>query len=662
MMASRTIEAKAVISAADKTGNVFDKIAAKMKGVEKTAKSFEGIKAPQKFFGDFGEELHRLKLSEKELNGVRKSFAAFEGQLKQGPIRAQHYFRAMEEFKGKTVDHWREIKGSVDEAEKAHKRFYKTAGHVGRHAALHMIGGLGAGYLGAHAIGHIAKNAAERNREGIREEMAGFTPDQQEEANRVADEISRRHPSLSRTENLEDLRKNTARLGSLDRAKAIAEDYAKARVFLSLLGGDEHELEKVTLAGEGSGAANTPEQYRDFLHGFLKGRAVNADYRGEDYAKDYRAAMSAKYGWDKQFKETDFFTLASHTPGLGVKLATVNAAMVGSRMTPASKKALQAAGILDKNNQVVDEKGLQANLYDWTQSHFRPYFEKQGVKFGEDMSEEDKRTVSGQMTKMVSARNAADAFVAALIDSPLVEKARNRKLADVDKVDDFASRDSGVAWEAVKKQLGDFGTELASTSAAAGVMNKVASDFAAYTSWVRTGQVPTTLPGMRAGLDWLEGNSPPIEGPIPLPRGDPRRMRDGSILPMPSIDPRELPLNSDDVRLPMADPRRMRDGSRLPALPMSDPRKEEGESWQPIDGRGDEKVQVEVSASDLKGEVTQTIKIEPSPLFTAMFSRLETVISLVGKLTANGPGSAGHASPDAEAPTRPPTGNAFPGY
>jgi len=51
---SKVIEARAVISAADKTGNRFStKIAAKIKGVEKTAKAFQGIKAPPKFLGDF---------------------------------------------------------------------------------------------------------------------------------------------------------------------------------------------------------------------------------------------------------------------------------------------------------------------------------------------------------------------------------------------------------------------------------------------------------------------------------------------------------------------------------------------------------------------------------------------------------------------------------
>jgi hypothetical protein len=44
-----------------------------------------------------------------------------------------------------------------------------------------------------------------------------------------------------------------------------------------------------------------------------------------------------------------------------------------------------------------------------------------------------------------------------------------------------------------------------------------------------------------------------------------------------------------------------------------------------------------------------------------MFSKMETVIKLVGQLAGkNGPGSSGLSSPDGQAPIRPPTG--FPGY
>jgi len=90
---SRTIEAKAIISAADATGSVFDKIAAKIKGLEKNAKSLEGIKPPR-FMGDFNAELQRLKLTEKELQGVRERRQAFMDALRRERPQAQQYFRA----------------------------------------------------------------------------------------------------------------------------------------------------------------------------------------------------------------------------------------------------------------------------------------------------------------------------------------------------------------------------------------------------------------------------------------------------------------------------------------------------------------------------------------------------------------------------------------
>lgn len=98
----------------------------------------------------------------------------------------------------------------MDEIEKQHKRFLAGASHFARHAAAHVVGGFGATYVAGHAIKSGAKAVAARNGE----EIADFTPEQQEDANRVADEISRRFQSLSRTDVLEDLRKNTARLSA----------------------------------------------------------------------------------------------------------------------------------------------------------------------------------------------------------------------------------------------------------------------------------------------------------------------------------------------------------------------------------------------------------------------------------------------------------------
>jgi hypothetical protein len=57
---SRTIEAKAVISAADQTGSVFDKLAVKIKGVAKEVKARGAMKGAPKFAG--GDPLDRSAL------------------------------------------------------------------------------------------------------------------------------------------------------------------------------------------------------------------------------------------------------------------------------------------------------------------------------------------------------------------------------------------------------------------------------------------------------------------------------------------------------------------------------------------------------------------------------------------------------------------------
>jgi hypothetical protein len=639
---SKIIEAKAVISAQDKTGSVFDNLAKKFKNVEQTAKAFEGIKAP-KFAGDLNKELERLKLNEKELQSVRKSFGDLERTLKAGPIQAAHYFRAVDEWKDKTVGHWRAVKASVDEAHDSHKKYFATAAKFGVHAA-----GIGGGaYLAHHVARSVARNAAARNREEIREEMAGFSPEEKAQAQSVADEISKQYPSISRTDVMADLRKNTSRLGTFDRAKAIAKDYARARIMNKLSGGDEHELEQVVRAAEGAGAANTPEDIREFINGFTKAKAANPDYTGENFRSDLAAAGSAKYGWDADFKQNVFPVLASHTSGFGNKTATTNSALVGGRMTKQSKARLKEAGLLDENGRLIDEAAFQANPFNWTMGHVKPVLEAKGVHFGEHMSEDDKRTTAGWASRAFSAKNAADAIISYLIDAPLVQKARKRKTEDIENADHLQKEDAGTAFESVKKQVGDFGTELANTSVAIGAMNKVAGDFANLTEFVRTGRMPESSPGMRRFLDWAQGNEPPMTGPIPLPMSDPRRGGDGERIPFPMSDPRK---SADYIppALPVPDRARMRDGVPMPFL--ASPEHSSAGGLPPAQGVGGATVQANVTG-DLTGELTVKNIVEAGSGLLRIVSEIQELkASLYGHINTNGPGSTGKSSPDAAAP------------
>lgn len=681
---AKVIEAKAVISAADKTGNVFDKIASKMKGVEKAAKSFEGVKAPR-FAGDLYEELKRLNLSEKELNGVRKSFAALDQQLRQAPIGASHYIRAMEEAKSKTVSHWREIKASVDDAHESHKKFFKSAGHMARHTAAHVIGGVGGAYFAGHAIKEVIKGAAERNRAGIKYEQMGLTGDQLAEGNDIADNISKKFPSISRTEVLDDLRKNASRLGSWDRAKEIAEVYARAKISNKLSGGDDHELEQVVRAAEGAGAANTPGQFSSFLNAFSRAKAANPDYGGEEFSKDFRAAGAAKYGLGKDYMENVFPILASHTSGFGVKLATSNSALIGGRMTKQSKAALKEAGLLDENGHLIDEKAYQANPFDWTQSHVRPLLEAKGVKFGEDMSEEDKRTTSAWATKSFSAKNAADQIITNLLDAPLVEKARNRKTKGLEDMDTLQTKDVGLVWEGFTNQVKDAGTALLGLKSVSNQLSEETSRLANFDHFLRTGETPNkpnpliTALGLndygemsvndKNRIESLKAQSREIDQKYGWGLDD-KTTQDLRLKQFDLQAGIEATQNAATMPPIFSDAEKERWQKMAPAgieatqnavpMPMSDPRKAGMPAVQSLEGAT---VQATLSGSaDVHGEAALTVKVEQSSFFTALVERAENAIKLVGSLTTNGPGSTGKSSPDAAAPARPSTGSPFSGY
>jgi hypothetical protein len=185
---------------------------------------------------------------------------------------------------------------------------------------------------------------------------------------------------------------------------------------------------------------------------------------------------------------------------------------------------------------------------------------------------------------LFSAKNTSDQIITNLLDAALVEKARHRK-TNVDEVDKLQHRDAGMAWLGIEKQVGDFATAVGKTDFIVERLDSFANALSRFTSTIESGgTVPLEARGGRL-INRLKGNDAPLEGKIPMPKGDPRRLPDGSILPMPTSDPRnQIPDFPEGLPLSIRDPRRMHNGKRIPA-PMSDPRNE-GESWSPPPGSG----------------------------------------------------------------------------
>ncbi|MGY3690834.1 hypothetical protein ACVIGA_000914 [Bradyrhizobium sp. USDA 3240] len=673
---SKIIEARAVISATDKTGSVFDKIAAKFKGVESSAKAFEGIKAPN-FSGDMFKELERLKLTERQLQNVRKEFAAFHDQLKSGPIRAAHYMRAVDDWKGKTVNHWREVRARTEEAEAARKKYFdgaKGAGRFGMHVAAHAVG-IGSMVYGAgHAIRSTAEAAGERGRAVAKYEMMGLSDDQLSEGKEIASAISSKFPSISRTEALDYLRTNASRLGSWDRSKEVAEPYARALIANKMSGGDPHEMEQIVRALEGMGKANTSGQITEGLNAFAKAKAANPDYTGEQFRSDMAAASSSKYGLSKAYMENVFPILASHTTGFGNKLATGLSAMVGQRMTKQAKAQLEADGLI-KDGKLIDQEGWIANNFEWTQKYVRPRLEQAGVKFSENMTEEDKGKVVAWLAKRFSARNAADLVATNLLDEPLVEKGRHRHSAGLERMDELQKKDPILAFEGIVNQLKDAAVAMAKLEPVLKTMNSVSDEIAKRTKAIEKGDYLSILPeddqriirgakklvtgGDMMTADDLDrerinarildadkmlNNGIGDEGKIRLKKFDLEQAlnQHDQLAAMPPIySDAELSRWQEDAAREQA--------SKIP-LPRARPKEaDQPAAMPPVQPLDNAPQRVDVQGK-VEGEAKLEVEIKPSSWFEALVRRAENAIKLTGSLNTNGPGSTGKSSPDAGAP------------
>jgi hypothetical protein len=663
---AKIIEAKAVISAADKTGAVFDKIAAKFKGIEKNAKALEGIRAP-KFAGELEKELEELTQAQRQLGAVQRRFKALDKQM-----------NSVEGWRGKTLSHWRAIRSATDDADRAEDRFVKghkkrwreAAGHFATHAALHAAG-IGTGvYFAGHAIRSTIEGYGERGRAITRYEQMGLTDNQLAEGENIANAISTKFPSISRTEALDFLRTNASRLGSWDRSKQVAEAYARALIANKLSGGDEHEMEQTVRALEGMGKANTTEQLTSGLNAFARAKAANPDYTGEQFRSDMAAASSSKYGLTKDYLENVFPILASHTSGFGNKLSTGLSAMVGLRMTKTAKAALSQDGLL-KDGKILDQEGWIANNFAWTQKHIRPLLEKQGINFGEDMSEADKGKVVAWLARHFSARNAADLVATNLLDAPLVEKARQRRTVGLEAMDGLQKRDPSLVWEGMMNQLKDAALAMARLGPVISLMNNVTNSLSNIEKWAQTGKVPENT---NLG-HWLKdqrevGFNAPIENINEAARRDQLKRQiselDQKLSPAYGLDDKSAqalrlkrldeqialdqsenlrtmpPIYSDAEMQRWQEDEARANASKVP-MPRARPKEaDEQPGMPPVQSlEGATPIAQLQGSAEVHGNADITVKVQPSSYFEGLIQHLENGLKLLGSLTANGPGSNG---------------------
>ncbi|RXG92285.1 hypothetical protein [Bradyrhizobium vignae] len=669
---SKIIEAKAVISAVDKTGAVLDQIAKKFKGVEKAGKALENVKAP-KFTGDLYKELERLKLSEKELAGVRKEFDRFHDTLKAGPIRASNYFRAIDEWKGKTVDHWRNVKAAVDETDKAHQKFFKRAGRFALLAS--GVGGA------AYAVGNVGRAgfsaAAIAQRESARDFLAGVSSSESDRLAAAAQSASTRYRSVDAATMHERLRDTAMSTRSTDKAIELADTIAEGTTVLQSLKGKDKAIEegrKFFAALDVLGKNIDPKEVRELFDGYIKALGVE----GEDMdlggalsmARQSRAAGGVL---SNRFLMTTAPGLARDLgdPQLGTALSSSLSQNVGGRATKASKAAQQAFGLRDGQGRFLDSDMIMRDPDKYAWERIIPALQKKGVDVNDNVK------VTEALAKLFSNRVVQDVFGKLITQREQYQAKAEQygRAPGLSAAGPLMGKDPFVAFEALQAQLRNFAALAPVMDTATKTLNDLTDAVAKRAAAVQN-------------RDWLgllpEDDQRIIRGAITawnMPRSEVRERQHRDLLQrqlneqdqrvspgfgltganlaaarlkqfelqqgINAIDSqRDMPPIYSDAELKQWEAKYGNIGANVP-LPRARPAGlGEAPPVQPLEG-AEQRVSVE---GKVEGQADINVKVEAGDYLKALVSKMEQGIKLLGSISSNGAGSTGKSSPDANAP------------
>ena len=482
------IEARAVISADDKTGGVFAKIAGKFKEIATSAKALEQIKpSVGGWGGSFQKEVDRLKVSSRDLDIVRRSWENFNNALRPNgqTMRASTYFGALTDWKRQTLADLRQVRGAMEQTESVRAKLFRGAAGGARLAAGAL--GVGSAVYGAQRGGRaVVMSAATRQRELARYGLAGMTPEEQSQASNKADEISAKLPSVGRTEVLGHIRQLRSRLGDFHHAIDNAETLTRAQVVLNTLGhggeGGAADLEKLVLGLESQGIGSSPEKFKTYLNAFVKAKSLFPDLHGDDFRQYMQNANSSKYGLSEDYLTNVAPTMMQHegAHNFGTMQASAFSALVGGRQTKAAKAQLKKFGLLGDDDHIAGEKDFIRNPYEWATGRLKPQLEKQGVSTDADHRED----MVAAITRMFSNRKVGEFFASMLVNQAVIEKDKLllKPAKGTEGADEARRNDPFAAASAITTQLKDAGAAMIRIQPVIDGLNSVADKVGKFTS------------------------------------------------------------------------------------------------------------------------------------------------------------------------------------
>jgi hypothetical protein len=525
--------------------------------------------------------------------------------------------------------------------------------------------------------------SSERAREFARYSLGGLSDDEKTEAIAKAGEISSKYPSIGRTEVLEHIRQLRSRLGDFHHAIENVETLTKAQVMLGTIGHGENaseDLEKLVLGLESQGIGAQPEKFKTYLNAFTRAKSLFPDLRGEDFRQYMQRANASKYGLSEEYLTSVVPTMMQHegASNFGVMQASAFSALVGGRQKKDAKAMMRSYGLLDTNDRLLNESDFIKSPFKWAEANIVPALQKHGIS----TDEEHRGDLVKVMTQMFSNRKVGEFFASMLVNRSIIEKdsALLQRAKGTEGAEQARREDPFAAWAGVTTQLKDVSTAFIGMKPVIDAMNAAANSLGNIAKTIETGKVPenTNLgswlkrhrdsgilaPAATIGeirrQENLKAQANEIDQKLehwPLDEGARKKLRLRRFDIQMGLNQAENqatmpPLFSEaeverwrGIPLPSSDPRKG-GKSRIP-LPMEDPRPRLPE-MPPVQALDGAPAKVDVSG-EVHGEVKQTIVVEASQYLKALIASAENIVKLAGTLGGNGPGSAGHSSPDAGA-------------
>lgn len=456
------IEARAVLSAVDKgLGAVLDKVAKKFKDVGASAKALSEVK-PVKFTGNWSEELAKLKLTQKEIEAVNRSFQNFDKALKAKPIRASSYFEAVSVWKGKTLSDLRAVRESMEQTRLKQEQMFKGV----RGGARMAVGALGVGsaaYLANRGVRGTIGAGATMMRESARDYLAGMSDTDSARIKAGAMDLSTRYNSLDASTMHERLRDTAMSVRSVDKAMELGDTLARGQVVLQSLVGKERapEQSRKFLRGLDTLGKNIdPQEIKTLYDGYIKAQGVEGN--DMDLGDILRMSQMSKSGGatlDNRF-------LMSVAPGLmqdigparlGTALGSSMSQVIGGRATKKSKAAQMDYGLRDKQGNFLNDREVMSNPFDYTLNRLVPALQKKGVDVNDNVA------VTRATSQLFSNQMVADLFTKMITqrEQYSAKGEQYAKAPGLAAATELPKRDPFVAAEGFVSQLKNFAASLA---------------------------------------------------------------------------------------------------------------------------------------------------------------------------------------------------------